>query len=116
MGEIKKLVVVLALLVGGGGVYGDELARECRQPPRPAIPDGDTASEDDLLGARTELQSYLAAGDKYLACLRDVEKGLGEDIAVSDAQMLVQMHNKMVDDMYLAGDEFNIALRKFKRQ
>jgi hypothetical protein len=44
------------------------------------------------------------------------ETRLGEAITDVDGSEIVARYNAMVDDMYLAGDEFNIALRRFKEQ
>jgi hypothetical protein len=106
-----------ALLIGlAGPVYAAEMAAQCHAPTRPIIPDGGSAKEQDLLSARTALETYLTEGDRYLVCLRKFEEDLGEEIAEIDGHELLVKYNAMVDEMYLAGDEFNIALRKFKSQ
>ena len=41
----------------------------CEMPALVAsIPDGQTASEEELLAAQTEVQAYIAAMDDYIAC------------------------------------------------
>ena len=86
----------------------------CPAPQRPAIPDGEQATEQQLLDARTQLAQFLTEANKYLLCLRDYEKQLGEKNEETDGHALVVDYNHMVDQMYLAGDEFNIALRRYR--
>lgn len=113
MSRIISFILLLGVILGAAAV---DIAPACVRPERPRIPDGSTASAEALLQARTVLEQYLAAGDRYLTCLREFEIGLGEAITEVDGSEIVMRYNAMVDDMYLAGDEFNIALRRFKEQ
>lgn len=94
-------------------VSAADLAPKCRQPQRPLIPDGADTTEEALVRARTRLETYLKLADGYLACLRTFEKEMGEAITEVDGHELVVRYNAVVDDMYLAGDEFNVAIRRF---
>lgn len=111
MCRLINFILLLGLAIGPAAA---ELAPECKPPVRPRIPDGSTATEEALLQARTALEQYLAAGDRYLSCLREFEVNLGEAVKDIDGSEIVTRYNAMVDQMYLAGDEFNIALRRFK--
>ncbi len=106
------LIVLLLCL----SAHAADIAPACSRPDRPRIPDGSTTTAEALLQARSALEQYLAAGDRYLVCLREFEVGLGEAISDVDGSEIVLRYNAMVDDMYLAGDEFNVALRRFKEQ
>jgi hypothetical protein len=46
----------------------------CDYPERPAIPDGTTASKDDMVAASADVKKYLADVDTYLTCIEGVEK------------------------------------------
>lgn len=109
-------VIALVLLLVCFGVQAADIAPACSRPERPRIPDGSTTTGEALLQARSVLEQYLAAGDRYLVCLRAFEVGLGDAITDVDGSEIVLRYNAMVDDMYLAGDEFNVALRRFKEQ
>lgn len=111
-----RIISLILLLGAAPGATAADIAPSCVRPDRPRIPDGSTTSAEALLQARTVLEQYLAAGDRYLTCLREFEIGLGEAITDVDGSEIVMRYNAMVDDMYLAGDEFNIALRRFKEQ
>jgi hypothetical protein len=58
----------LALAMGGFCVAGTASAA-CEMPSLvAAIPDGGTATEQQLLAAQAEVQAYVAAMDRYIAC------------------------------------------------
>lgn len=102
------------LLLAMWSAQAADLAPDCRHPQRPAIPDGSSAKESELLAARTSLEEYLGQAQLYLECLRKFEVDLGENVSKVDGSELVAKYNAMVEEMYLAGDEFNIALRNYK--
>jgi|ETNmetMinimDraft_20_1059909.scaffolds.fasta_scaffold365941_1 hypothetical protein len=108
--------LLAVLLVSTGALYAGELAPDCQRPQRPAIPDGGDAAKGELLAARAILERYLGDADRFLKCLRAFEEGLSEEVGEVDGHELLLMYNTMVDEMYLVGDEFNIALRKFKNR
>ena len=41
----------------------------CDYPQRPFIPDGATASKEELLAAKDGVQTFLASVDEYLQCV-----------------------------------------------
>ena len=112
---MKRLCVAL-LVLSTWSVTALELPKECQRPQRPSIPQGDDATEPKLLAARTVLEQYLKDADRYLVCLREFDESLGEGVAEVDGHELLEKYKGMVNEMYLAGDEFNIALRRFKNQ
>lgn len=88
----------------------------CRLAERPVIPDGDSISEEQLITSKRALEQYLGDSELFLKCLKRYEDSFGEDIDGDKRVLIITSHNKVVDEMYLAGDEFNVALRKFNRR
>jgi hypothetical protein len=113
---VFRPIIAVVLLAVTLGTPAADVAPACSRPERPRIPDGSTATAEALLQARSALEQYLAAGDRYLVCLREFEERLGAAISDVDGSEIVMRYNAVVDDMYLAGDEFNVALRRFKEQ
>lgn len=85
----------------------------CIKPSAPSIPSDAPTSKERLVEAKASLDRYLETADDYLVCLKNYERSFGEDITTDAARQIVREHNLTVDEMYLAGDEFNVALRKF---
>ena len=46
----------------------------CEYPERPTLPDGSTASKDQMIAAQTSVKAFLATVDEYLTCIEEEEK------------------------------------------
>ena len=46
----------------------------CEYPQRPTLPDGSTASKEQMIAAQTSVKAFLAAVDEYLTCIEEEEK------------------------------------------
>lgn len=88
----------------------------CEMANRSTIPNGDAVTKTQLLEAKINLEKYLEKAGTYLSCLKRYEDSFGEEIDGDKRVTIITSHNKIVDEMYLAGDEFNVALRKFNRR
>jgi len=109
-------IVIVSIQENAMGLENVLVPQGCQLAERPAIPDGETISEAQLIQTKTNLQQYLTEADVFLRCLKRYEESLGEDIDGDKRVVIITSHNKVVDEMYLAGDEFNVALRKFNRR
>jgi len=68
---MKNLITVMtATLLFAAPAFG--LA--CDYPERPTLPDGGTASKEDMISAQTAVKGFLAAVDEYLVCIEQEEK------------------------------------------
>ncbi|MGR8950244.1 MAG: hypothetical protein ACU84Q_19540 [Gammaproteobacteria bacterium] len=107
--------IVFAILMAVPFISYAEITGQhgCERPTRPVIPNGDNTTDAQLIESKQELQNYLSAAETYLACMKTYEQSFGEDIDSSLRVAIIIEHNAVVDEMYLAGDEFNVALRKF---
>ena len=97
----------------------------CTRDAAPAIPDGGTASKEQMVATQGALKAYLASGDAYLACMQkeiDGANALEADPKNKDATAakqasldgLTAQYNVAVDEMKATGDQFNAAVRAFK--
>lgn len=116
--------VLLILAVSLALVHLSVAAEECMKPAAPPIPDGSTATEEELLGAREKLMAFLAEGEDYrgcmdekLAALQDSHEDASKEEQGTIAKMyeaLTTAYNKQVDEEQAAGDAFNKAVKAFK--
>ncbi|MGE0385779.1 MAG: hypothetical protein AB7Q97_13690 [Gammaproteobacteria bacterium] len=90
------------------------LAPDCRAPEAPNIPDGASATEDQLGATQTKVKAYLADADEYVNCLEKAKTSLGDTIQPEQEHVLVSAQNLMVDTMHATGDMFNAAVKKYK--
>ena len=96
------------------------LALACDYPERPSLPDGSTASKDELLAAKTEVQDYVSAVDEYLTCIETEENAT---IAKLDnpSQEELKRRNEMINKKFdaaneekaMVGEQFNQQVRAY---
>src|ERR1700748_3993188 len=106
MKSAKRTLVALAI------AYSVSLAAhaDCVLPPAPSkIPDGKTASEQEMVTAMQTLKEYNGDVDTYLKCL-DFEAKQNH-ISSGD---LEKMHNLAVDTLQKVATKFNGDVRTFK--
>ena len=104
--------------LAGGPVYAD-----CTYPTPPEkIPDGNTATLDDMVTAQKAIKEYDRAINAYVACIKlehDTAVASGGD-KLTDQQKAdmerveVQKHNAAIDQLQSVADRFNEQVRVFK--
>lgn len=113
-----KLISKIAISCWLSAVVSTSLA--CDYPERPSIPDGDTASKDELLAAKDAVNAYLAGVDSYLTCIEDAEKAAVAALENPDPaelqrrdEMLSKKFDAANDEKVLVGEEFNQQVRAY---
>jgi len=102
---MKKLIA-LAVLGWSLGFSGAAFA-DCTLTDPPAVPDGKTASEADMVAAQQAVKSYVAVTQEYLACLEFESKGRsGGD--------WTRKYNQAAEQMEKLATQFNRELKAFK--
>ena len=109
MSKVSYLLIGASFALGMSGAFA-----ECNYPKSVSVPDGSTASEEEMLAGRTAVQEYMAAMNEYLACLDEEAARLGEEESSEQKQLHVQRHNAAVDDMEAVAAEFNDELAAYK--
>jgi predicted transglutaminase-like cysteine proteinase len=83
---------------------------DCVLPPAPSkVPDGKTASEQEMVTAMQTLKEYNMDVDTYLKCLEFETKQ--NRLSSSDQE---KMHNQAVDTLQKVASKFNEQVRTFK--
>jgi hypothetical protein len=115
-----KLLPAMACTVAlaAGAAYAD-----CPYPAAPAkIPDGATATLEEMLAGQKAVKEYEKAINDYNAC---IDKALEDDIAKAGDQLKpqqkadmqkieAQKHNAAVDQLQSVADRFNEQIKVFK--
>ncbi len=115
---MKALLAIALTAAFSGAAYAD-----CPYPAAPTnLPDGRTASMEDMLAGQKSVKEYQKAIDAYVAC---IDKELDDAIAKggdslkpqqkTDMQkMEAQKHNAAVDQEQSVADRFNEQVKAFK--
>lgn len=100
------------MLAAAAAAYCVSLAAhaDCVLPPAPSkIPDGNSASEQEMITAMQTLKEYNADVDTYLKCLEFETKQ--NRLSAGDQE---KMHNTAVDTLQKVASKFNEQVRSFK--
>lgn len=98
---------------------------ECVYPEQGVeMPDGATASKDEMIDTQKAVKDYIAAMEDYLDCLKKEHAAAvaeaGEDVdaevAARREAMYTKRHDAAVDQMHLVGARFNEQVRAYKAQ
>ena len=115
---MKALFAITALAALAGPVYAD-----CSYPPPPAkIPDGNTATMQEMLDGKNAVTQYNKDINAYVSCIK-----LEHETAVTTAgdkltpqqkadmeKIEVQKNNAAVDQLQSVADRFNEQIRIYK--
>jgi hypothetical protein len=94
--------------------YAATMAVACENPAVVAIPDGKTATMEQLLAAQAEVKSYMAAMEEYLTCVQNELQAKGEDAPTEFKTLMVARHNAAVNEMESVAAAFNQQVQAFR--
>lgn len=86
----------------------------CEQPSVVAVPQGESATLDELLAAQENVQTYMAAMEEYLACVNEEIEVAGEDAPAQFRSLMARRNNTAVDEMETIAAAFNEQVRAFR--
>ncbi len=106
--------------LGATLLLASSFAIACDYPERPQIPDGSTASKEELLAAKSDVTNYLTGVDDYLRCIEAEEKAARDAMAEADPAD-IEKRNEMLDKKFdaaneekaLVGEQFNQQVRAY---
>jgi hypothetical protein len=89
-----------------------ESADDCVRPEAIDIGvDGSTATEEEMLGARTMVQNYHQAANTYLECLQLA----AQVVSPEEQDNLVELYNGMTAEMQeIIVNDFNVQIRAYQ--
>lgn len=116
--------VVCAALIG---LTSSAFASECTRSTAPTVPNGDTATRDEMIAANKAIKEYVASTNTYIDCVDSEEKVAVAKVPVTTAdgkpntaeinkthETYITLHNSAVDAMQSVADQFNAAVHAFK--
>lgn len=95
----------------------------CEYPNRVLIPNGNTATKEDMVEGQRAVKNYVAAMEVYLECIVEEEKQARD--AIDDLQpeqeqereeMLNKKYNAAVDEMERTAAQFNAEVQAYRAQ
>ncbi len=95
----------------------------CDYPESADIPNGSTATREEMLAGQQAVKDYIAAMEEYLACIEEEEQATLETLSdISDEERvnreraLTMKHNAAVEEMEIVAARFNEEVRVYRAQ
>ena len=89
---------------------------DCALPAGPIIPDGNVASEDELVSAQKAMKMYQESLLDYRACLDEQSLALDPEAETTEEERvaILALFNSSVEAEERVANEFNQAVRAYK--
>ena len=114
---------IIKMAFGVALIFTSTIALACDYPERPHLPDGASASKDQLLAAKSGVQDFIAAVDEYLQCVEAEEEVAAaelEDPSAEELQRRDKILNRKFDaaneEKALVGEQFNQQIRRYNQK
>lgn len=89
-------------------ITGTALAQmQCDRPANANIPDGASASLDQMIEAQTGVREYLTAMEEYLECMNEHIDSADDDTDSDTVNEWINQYNAGVDEMEATAARFN---------
>ena len=110
------MIISSRLLISGIALIVNSLAfAACPFPKEVSVPDGATATTDEMVEAQARVKQYMAEMEGYLDCLDREEASISEKQTPEAKALHVQRHNAAVDAMESVAAQFNEQIRAYKQ-
>lgn len=116
-------LIAPTLLIAAASVLGSAAHAACSYPRAPDnIPDGNTATMDEMVAAKQTVEAYNKEMEAYLSCIKLEHEGavaqegeaLSEERRKELERMQVQKHNAAIDELEAVAARLNEQIRVFK--
>ncbi len=115
MNRTSKILGTVVLL------FSAQSAIACDYPARVSIPNGSSATKEEMIAGQRDVKAFVASMETYLDCLLEEEKTTRaqlDDLSAEDEQMREDMLNKKynaaVEEMEKVAARFNEEVQAYK--
>jgi hypothetical protein len=105
--KIRALILALTSL-------GALPAFACENPTLVPVPDGKTATMEQLVATQAQIKEFMAAMEQYMACLDDAATAAGDDAPAEYKAMMANRHNIAVGEEEAIAKRFNEQVKAYK--
>ena len=121
--KVDPMNIITRSLITATFVLSAPLALACDYPQRVGVPNGTTATKEQMIEGQRGIKDYLASMEEYLACIEAAEQETVAGLNATDEatkQQRIEMFNKKynaaVEEMNLVAEEFNVQVRAYKQR
>ncbi|MGI9264761.1 MAG: hypothetical protein ACR2QU_07520, partial [Gammaproteobacteria bacterium] len=107
MNKMTRIAISVAILFAAQGAFA------CEYPQRVDVPNGVTATKDDMIAGQKGVKSYMASMEEYLSCIEGDEAqavlsmgDVDEDTKRQREEMFNKKYNAAIEEMNLVAEEY----------
>lgn len=115
MNKLTRTAIFVTMIFAAQG------ALACDYPQRIDVPNGATATKDEMIAGQKGVKTYMASMEEYLACIEADEaqavlalNNVNEDTKRQREDLFNKKYNAAVEEMNLVAEEFNVQVRAYK--
>jgi len=115
MNRLTKWIPAIGMLLAVPAVLA------CEYPQQVEIPNGESATREQMIESQRAVKDYVATMEEYLDCLIEEEQAARaemEELSAEDEQlredMLNKKYNAAVDEMERVAAQFNAEVQAYK--
>ena len=102
------------LIAGAASLIISNAFAECNPPGQIRIPDGSTATSEEMVNGQKQVKAYMAEMEAYLQCMDDESAALGDAETDEQKRIHIEKHNAAVEEMEAIAASFNEQVRAYK--
>ena len=117
----EKMTKTIKLICSATILFIAQSALACDYPSRVLIPNGSTATKEDMLDGQRNVKSYVSEMEVYLKCIVEDEKvavaamdNLEAEVEQQREDMINKKYNAAVDEMERLAAQFNAEVQAYK--
>jgi hypothetical protein len=115
MRDVLRGVALAGAILGLVGLTAPDAGAACANPPKaPIMPQGATASAEDMKDGRESLQKYVNILQDYQKCMEQLIKNAPPDTKPEVKQQWQANADVAIDAAHEIADVYSIQLRAFK--
>jgi hypothetical protein len=89
-------------------------AGACEKPSLPSVPDGATATQEELLSAQSLVRDYVSAMDLYIACENEAMQAGSEQTTADYLILMSERIESARDEVDAVATRFNDQVEAFR--
>ena len=116
-----KMTKIIKLICSASILFVAQAALACDYPTRVLIPNGSTATKDDMLTGQRGVKAYVGDMEAYLECIVEEEKvavARMDEMEPEEEQqrqdLMNKKYNAAVDEMERVAAQFNAEVQAYK--
>ena len=106
--------ILLSSIAIGCVMIADVAAAACEKPDLPNVPDGATATEDELLAVQVQVEIYVAAMDRYIACENEAMEAGSDQTTAEFIILMSERIESAKDEVDVVATRFNAQVEAFR--